>query len=309
VIPRARSLAAAAASGLAAAAAGCGLGSGPGSPGTATLVVTRDYGAERLVSAREQDPPAAETVLRFLDRAARITTRYGGGFVQSINGLAGGERGGRRFDWFFYVNGVESPTGAAEVTVHGGDAVWWDYRDWTAAMRVPAVIGQWPQPFAGASGPVPVLCATRRALCARVARSIASAGAAPRPMAFAPGARAGSLRVIVGAWPRIRRDPAAGLLAGPPSGSGVFARFSPGGALSALDAGGGSAATFRSRAGLLAAVRDGERPPTWLVSGTDAAGVGRAAAALAPAGLRDRYALAISPAGRMLALPVAEAGR
>ena len=54
-------------------------------------------------------------MIRFLDREADITTRYGGGFVQSIDGLAGAGAGGRRYDWFFYVNGIESPVGAAEV--------------------------------------------------------------------------------------------------------------------------------------------------------------------------------------------------
>ena len=48
-------------------------------------------------SATETDPSASETVLRFVDRSADITTRYGGGFVQSIDGLAGSEEAGRRF--------------------------------------------------------------------------------------------------------------------------------------------------------------------------------------------------------------------
>ena len=114
--------------------------------------MTRDYGAETLVDeATDDDPPESETVIRLLDREADITTRYGGGFVQSIDGLAGAERGGRRYDWFFYVNGIESPVGAADVHVHGGDRIWWDYRDWTDAMRVPAVVGSWPEPFAQAS--------------------------------------------------------------------------------------------------------------------------------------------------------------
>ena len=93
-------------------------------------------------------------MLRFLDRSAHITTRYGGGFVQSIDGLAGAESGGRRFDWFFYVNGIESPVGSTQVPVKGGDRIWWDYRDWTSAMSVPAVVGSWPQPFAAAKGPI-----------------------------------------------------------------------------------------------------------------------------------------------------------
>src|SRR5262245_20405612 len=89
-------------------AAGCGFGPGPSSEGTARLLVTRDYGAERLLRASEEGPAESETVLRFLDREADIQTRYGGGFVQSIEGLSGGLTGGRSFDWFFYVNGIES---------------------------------------------------------------------------------------------------------------------------------------------------------------------------------------------------------
>jgi hypothetical protein len=131
------------------AAAGCGLGAGPKSAGDASLTVTRDYGATQLRSANARDPVASETVMRFLDRNADITTRYGGRFVQSIDGLAGGSGGSRRRDWFFYVNGLWSSVGAADVRVHGGDRIWWDYRDWTEAMRVPAVVGSFPEPLVG----------------------------------------------------------------------------------------------------------------------------------------------------------------
>ena len=79
-------------------------GAGPSSGGTAMLTVTRDYGSKTLVEATDSDPPSSETVIRFLDSQADITTRYGGGFVQSINGLAGSGDS----DWFFYVNGIES---------------------------------------------------------------------------------------------------------------------------------------------------------------------------------------------------------
>ena len=86
--------------------------------------------------------------MRVLDRNAEIETRYGGGFVQSIDGLAAVEEAGAGpSDWFFYVNGVESEIGAADYPLHGGERIWWDYRDWGAAMRVPAVVGSWPEPF------------------------------------------------------------------------------------------------------------------------------------------------------------------
>ena len=74
---------------VAVATPGCGLGPGESSDGEATLTVTRDYGAEPMLEATESEPSASETVIRFLDREAEITTRYGGGFVQSIDGVSG----------------------------------------------------------------------------------------------------------------------------------------------------------------------------------------------------------------------------
>jgi hypothetical protein len=290
----------AAAAATAAAAAGCGLGPGSASKGTATLTVTRDYGARRLATARESDPAASETVLRFLDRNARITTRYGGGFVQSIDGVAGTEASGRRFDWFFYVNGVESPVGATQVRVHGGDRIWWDYRDWTAAMRVPAVVGSWPQPFGAADGRAAIDCKATRRACALVRARVRSAGLRPSRGANVP-------RLLVGTWGTIQRDPAAAELDDGPGTSGVFARFARPGAngfsLEMLDAGGDTVEGGGTGAGLLAAVREGDEPPTWLVTGGDEAGVRRAARLLGSRRLRDRYAAAVTR-DRAIPLPV-----
>ena len=115
--------------------------------------MTRDYGSEQVLEATETDPAESETVIRFLDREAEITTRFGGGFVHSIDGTAGEVADGRSLDWFFFVNGLESPRGSAEVSVRGGDRIWWDYRDWTNAISTPAVVGSWPEPFLQASTP------------------------------------------------------------------------------------------------------------------------------------------------------------
>ena len=52
--------------------------------------------------------------MRLLQRNFEVETRYGGGFVQEIEGVAGGREGGRRVDWFYYVNGIEADEGAAE---------------------------------------------------------------------------------------------------------------------------------------------------------------------------------------------------
>src|SRR5215216_3259780 len=179
--------------------AACGFGPGPPSSGIGTLTVTRDYGSVTLVRATAEDPPASETVIRFLDDEADITTRYGGGFVQSIDGLAGtGES-----DWFFYVNGIESPVGSADVRVRGGDKIWWDYRNWSAAMSVPAVVGSWPEPFAQNSADhpeaVPVECLGVRPACETVSRRVDPAG--PKAAPIVPAGKAGSAdapRVLVG---------------------------------------------------------------------------------------------------------------
>ena len=96
----------------AAVAAGCGLGPGKGQ-GDVSLTITRDYG-DKVLAQKTDSIHESDTVLRVLDRNADISTRYGGGFVQSIGGLSGTHSGGRFSDWFFYVNGIESPIGSAQ---------------------------------------------------------------------------------------------------------------------------------------------------------------------------------------------------
>src|SRR5262245_24458886 len=131
------------------AAAGCGLGPGK-EQGEVSLTVTRDYGSEQLLESGGNEVTESDTVMRVLERGTDVETRYGGGFVQSIDGLEGQEEAGAGpLDWFFYVNGVEATVGAADYPLHGGEAIWWDYRDWSAALHVPAVVGSWPQPFLG----------------------------------------------------------------------------------------------------------------------------------------------------------------
>jgi uncharacterized protein DUF4430 len=297
------SLAAATALACAVVAAGCGLGAGASSSGTATLTVTRDYGARTLVSASQDDPPSSETVIRFLDDEADITTRYGGGFVQSIDGLAGTGSS----DWFFYVNGVESPIGSADVHLEGGDRIWWDYRDWTGAMSVPAVVGSWPEPFAQASSeepkPVAVVCEDIRAACELARSRLADAGVNASITDGDPGD--GALRVLVGTWTEVRSDPAVDAFRDTPAGTGVFATFkgsvqSNRWHLVGLDSSGTPARGFGLDAGLVAALG---RPPTWIVTGSGETAVLQAARLLDASSLRDHYAIA-AVRGKAVPLPV-----
>ncbi len=125
---------------LVAALAGCG---GSGDDGEATLWVTRDRGAEVLVTTTV---PTGVTAMQALRSEADVDTSYGGRFVRSIEGVAGDADSKR--DWFYFVNGIEADRGAAEYRLRPGDVLWWDYRSWAGEdMREPVVVGAFPEPF------------------------------------------------------------------------------------------------------------------------------------------------------------------
>jgi hypothetical protein len=285
------------------AAAGCGLGPGAGVGGV-ELTVTREFGStpvlESSVEANESD-----TVMRVLEGNADISTRYGGGYVQSIEGIEEDERGGHPYDWFFFVDGVESPIGAADSALRGNERIWWDYRDWSATNHVPAVVGSWPAPFTdgyeGRSHPVVVECEGGGGACGQTRRALEDAG-----VAIASGSPSGAIRVLVGPWARLRSDPAAALIEAGPQESGVYADFERRGSgyqLVGLDSTGAASHDFGPAAGLVAATRRYEAPPIWVVTGATPAAVQAAAGLLAGAKLRDHYAVA-SEDGKETPLPV-----
>jgi hypothetical protein len=122
---------------------GCGAATSASRPsGHATLWVTRDRGAHVLLVRRVA---AGQTAMAALAHAAHVETRYGGRYVQAIDGLAGSLTHQR--DWFYFVNGYESDLAATEYTLHDGDVEWWDYRNWSHAAHVPVVAGAFPEPF------------------------------------------------------------------------------------------------------------------------------------------------------------------
>lgn len=121
-----------------------GCGAGETASGTASVWVTRDRGAKVLLV---ETVPAGLTAMQALRRVAEVKTRYGGRFVQAINGIEGSVSGRR--DWFYFVNGYEGDRSAAEYRLHPGDVEWWDYRSWArgSGEHVPVVVGAFPEPF------------------------------------------------------------------------------------------------------------------------------------------------------------------
>jgi hypothetical protein len=298
---------------LATALAGCGLGAGPEASDT-QLLVSKDFGAEPVVQSDQPKTGGSDTVMRLLQRnAPKVQTRYGGGFVQSIDGVSGGQHDGRPVDWFFYVNGIQADKGATAIKVHEGDRVWWDYHDWGTTDDIPAVVGSFPEPFLhGIDGrrlPLRVECTDpKAAACSAVADTFVQLGL--------PAARGGvgnsfvqdTLRVVVGPWRAVREDPTAGLIEKGPARSGVFAKpAADGRSIALLDEHGHRTRTLGAGTGLIAATRvhddkDTVSDPVWVVSGTDEAGVASAAEALDEGALAGRFAVVVS-GGRPVGLP------
>jgi hypothetical protein len=291
--------------------AGCGFGEGEPT-GEVTLTVTTNFGAQELGDGVRESANEGDSVMRLLQGSYEVGTRYGGGFVQDIDGVAGGRENGREVDWFYYVNGIEAPVGSAERRVASGDRIWWDHHPWDVAQRVPAVVGSFPEPFvSGAEGkrfPVKLVCleGSDRS-CEEVETRLEDAGTkAISRSVLEQSSGEEVLRVVVGRWAEVRRDAVARRLERGPAASGVYARPSASGdRIELLDDAGRPARTLGPGAGLVAATSVEAQAPTWIVTGTDEVGVAAAAAALTEDRLSEHFAVAID-AGRDVPLPVGE---
>ncbi|MBA2763662.1 MAG: DUF4430 domain-containing protein [Thermoleophilaceae bacterium] len=287
----------------------CGLGPGEVQEGNgARLSITRDFGQRELGGAELEAITERDSAMSLLRKSADVDTEYGGRFVQAIDGLEGGGSGGN-LDWFFWVNGAEGVTGAAEQQLAPGDVVQWDYRDWQATMSIPAIVGAYPEPFAHGLGgdrlPIRVECGDPDgAACDEVKGSLEDAGALAPGAALGAGGGKELLRVIVGPWSELQELRAAEALAEGPRASGVFARPAPTG-IELLDRHGESSTTLGAGSGLIAATVPAGLAPTWFVTGVDEAGVEAAAGALDAETLRDAFAVAIEAGGQVTRLPVA----
>jgi hypothetical protein len=156
--------------------AGCG-GAGE-EEGTATLWVTRDRGAEVLLDTKVD---AEQTLMRALNSKVELETRYGGRFVQAIDGLSGSLEGQR--DWFWFVNGYEGDRSASSYRLRDGDVAWLDYRGWEREGEARVVVGAFPEPFlhgyGGKTRPAAVRFEGSRTRADELAREIGAASVAP----------------------------------------------------------------------------------------------------------------------------------
>lgn len=92
-----------------------------------SVVVTQDNSTLMLDELVTLDN--GSTAMDALQQVAIVETKYGGGFVEAINGV-GSQYPEANKDWFYYVNEVSPNVGAAAYVLHDGDVVHWDFHAW-----------------------------------------------------------------------------------------------------------------------------------------------------------------------------------
>lgn len=247
--------------------------------------------------------------MRFLQKTREVETSFGGGFVDSIDGIKG-DKAARR-DWFYFVNGIEASKGAADFSLSPGDRIQWDYRSWRAAMRVPVIVGAYPEPMAnGREGrrlPVRVQCERDGSQpCKDVLAKLSEQGVVAAASTLAGQSGDDAIRVLVGRWSALRELRGAAAIERGPRASGVFARIR-GETIELLDGDGRTVRNAAPGTGLVAATENESSGIVWVVTGIDDAGVARAVEALDERKLHGAYAVAETKE-ETTRLPIAKGG-
>jgi hypothetical protein len=256
------------------------------------LWITRDFGAQTLTDQRVPLEPG-DTVMDILKRhGGDVKTAYGGGFVESIQGLASAYRPGdeksRKLDWFYSVNGLMADVGAAEYALAPGDVVWWDYHDWSFAAAAPAQVGAYPQPFVQMAGKAGVDIAIMAedgydGKARQVADSLEKmTGKAPQVIGWDESAfRQEKAMLVIGEAKQLAASPFLQTLWKDKASSGLFAAVSDRG-IQAYDEHGKAGRLFdqKGAGAILATVHPEFRLPLWIAAGVGAEGVDQVVQAL-----------------------------
>jgi hypothetical protein len=283
------------------ACAGCGFGLGL-KPGAVRLRVSRDFGARSLGFVSLSKLSGGETDLTLLKRRfSKIATTSvplgsTSSGIASLSGLAATPPN----RWTLFVNGVHATKSAAETKVHKGDQVWLDFHDQSAAGTIAAVVGSFPEPFTnGINGqryPTTIEWSSGfKAQGEAVTRELRRYGVVAAPGGPGYGSGPDTLSINIGTWHQLYGEVAAELIKYGPGASGVYARMLQGGKQIGLENPAGEVVkTLGPGSGLIAATANSDDPaPTWLVTGTDAAGVRAAVRALTVRALAGHFALAV----------------
>jgi len=275
----------------------------------ATVVVTQDFGRD-LILEQKIEIEADTNAMAALQMVADVETKYGGGFVSSINGISSEYEGAGKSkkDWFYYINGIASNIGARDYILRDGDVEHWDFRVWSYHQLIPAIISDFPQPFQ--SGyldklkPTSVVyeeafSAEAEALAKKLAGYGVTEVSAIRCDLLSDEAKGNSNLIIIA----VPDNTLISELNNAHKKLGLYAYFEQN-TLIALDAEGNISGKFVNGCGLIQATQNPWNPKgvgsgenvAWMVTGMDANGVRSAAEVLTNNndGLRHAFAAVIS---------------
>jgi hypothetical protein len=289
------------------------------------VLITTDHGARTVLDRRGVDASDDEPALEVLERAAKVTTDARG-TVTAVDGRAA--TAGRA--WTLWLNGAPMRSGTLVATgqdvnlqqlptldtartteVSEGDTLWLDLAARTKVVPR-GVVGTFPEPFLhgqeGKRWPVRVECGEERSRACRMVRdALVRYGIPAVSNLVRTSYNPGSARIAVGTWSELRDDPALGLAERGATVSGIaVVPTRDGRSLGLTDDDGRVVRTLGAGSGAIFASRWRDEPPSWAVTGTDAAGVLRAAGAVDETVLRRRVAVGIT-GGDVVGLPVAAA--
>lgn len=279
------------------------------------LLITRDFGT-RTLFAKTVGYKENATILDVLKSNLQIETKYGGSFINSINGLVGSTRGanGKRQDWFNYINGICCDVGVLDYNLETAAAIWWDYHPWMMGPSIATVIGSYPEPFLhGYEGKVkPTIIMSSEDdldLSKSLQAALKSQGVSQvKVINFNEGnleTRPGPT-IVIGKWDKLKQIDYLEKLNQAYSKTGTCVYFSDKG-LELLDYSGKAAKKIDGSAGVIVATGQGlgDDSPLWLVAGTDEAGLHSAINVLTknPDKIKHMYNAAIL-ADKVMALPL-----
>ncbi|MCG8401339.1 MAG: DUF4430 domain-containing protein [Firmicutes bacterium] len=282
-----------------------------------TLWVTRDYAFEQVYGGKAALIPD-DSVMDIMQAGnLEVTTQYGGGFVESINGLASGYTGKDKEtrDWFFYINGIIASVGAVDYRPAGGDVIWWDYHDWGRAIFTPALIGAFPEPFLGGyKGDNPgtlVLAAAgyeeQGNELAECLRHWGVENVEVRPYCREKVAHRDRITLVVGLWEQFADQRFWQGAQKNRQKTGLFVEFNRD-YIAALNMSGEIVERHSEDAGAIVATGAGMGDPTplWLVTGLDRAGLDGAVDIITgnPGAIKQRFG-AVVAGGKVIGVPVA----
>ena len=282
----------------------------------AALWVTQDFSSSVLLD-KQIAVNRNVSVLDIVKANLEVDTAYGGGFINAINGLQSGYTGklfgGKKMDWFYWVNGIMVAEGAGDYIPMSGDRIWWDYHDWGSGSFVTAVVGAYPQPFVNGfdgrnEGTLVAYAPGSEAQAEKAAGALRRQGAPRVTVSALSGvdpAKRSKMTVVVGLWPELEKGSFFADLNENSRKTGIYVNFATDG-FTALDYERNEAGTYKAGTGAIVATGRGlgDRYPLWLVTGVDTTGLNSAVNIIcdSPAQLSRKVGVLVT-GGRVKAIP------